>query len=182
MKDLDEQNLVWMDLEMTGLNPEVDKVIEIATLVTDKDLKILAEGPVLAISQPEAVLQSMDAWNQQHHGESGLIDRVRQSAVDEMEAVSQTLHFLKDYVPSGISPLCGNTIGQDRRFLRRYMPDLDKYFHYRSVDISTIKELTKRWAPDVLSGFEKKNKHQALDDIRESVEELRFYRQQVFKI
>tara|TARA_B100001094_G_scaffold229999_1_gene224610 strand:+ start:3485 stop:4033 length:549 start_codon:yes stop_codon:yes gene_type:complete len=182
MRDVDEQNLVWLDLEMTGLHPEVDKIIEIATLVTDKDLNIIAQGPVLAIAQSDTVLEHMDEWNQKHHGESGLIERVRQSHVDEAQAVAQTLDFLKDYVSAGVSPLCGNTIGQDRRFLRRYMPELDQYFHYRSIDVSTVKELTQRWAPDVLPLFTKKNTHQALDDIRESVEELRFYRQQVFKI
>ncbi|GAA0858705.1 oligoribonuclease [Aliiglaciecola litoralis] len=179
---MNNDNLVWIDLEMTGLEPETDVILEIATIVTDKDLNILAEGPVLAIHQPDAVLDNMDPWCVDVHGKSGLTARCRASEVDEQEAVKQTIQFLEKYIPTGVSPLCGNTIGQDRRFLVKYMPDLEAYFHYRSIDVSTIKELIKRWKPEVLDGFEKKGTHQALDDIRESIEELVFYRKQVFTI
>lgn len=173
----DTQNLIWLDLEMTGLNPETDRIIEIATVVTDKQLKILDQGPVLAIRQSEAVLAAMDDWNQKHHGQSGLIERVRQSQVDEAEAERQTLAFLRRWVPERTSPMCGNTIGQDRRFLCRYMPGLETYFHYRSIDVSTLKELAARWAPEIKNGFSKIAAHQALDDIKESIDELRYYRQ-----
>ena len=182
MSDYHEQNLVWIDLEMTGLSPEVDRIIEIATIVTDKNLNVLAEGPVFAISQSNEQLAKMDEWNQKHHGQSGLVTRVQASNVTEEQALQETIQFLKAYVPEGKSPLCGNTIGQDRRFLRRYMPALDAYFHYRSVDVSTIKELVSRWSPEMLQHFKKKNVHQALADIRESIEELKFYREKAFKI
>ena len=173
----DTQHLIWIDLEMTGLNPDSDLIIEIATIVTDKDLAILAQGPVLAIHQSDAVLAAMDDWNQEHHGQSGLIERVKASKVTEQDAERQTLAFLKQWVPEKTSPICGNSIGQDRRFLYRYMPDLEAYFHYRNVDVSTLKELAARWAPEVKEGFSKESKHQALDDIIESIEELRYYRE-----
>lgn len=179
---VDNENLVWIDLEMTGLEPETDVILEIATIVTDKNLNILAEGPVLAIKQPDEVLDNMDPWCVDVHGKSGLTDRCRASQVNEQAAVEQTIQFLTQFVPAGVSPLCGNTIGQDRRFLVKYMPELENYFHYRSIDVSTVKELIKRWKPEVLSGFKKQGTHQALDDIRESIAEMVFYRQQVFNI
>ncbi|GLP95748.1 oligoribonuclease [Paraferrimonas sedimenticola] len=178
----DAQNLIWVDLEMTGLDPKVDKIIEIATLVTDKDLTLIAEGPVLAIHQSDEQLALMDEWNQKHHGQSGLVERVKASDIDEEKAIRQTIDFLEQYVPKGQSPMCGNSIGQDRRFLNAYMPELEDFFHYRNLDVSSVKEITRRWAPQVLKNFKKKNTHQALDDIRESVEELKFYREHVFKI
>ncbi|MGR8979219.1 MAG: oligoribonuclease [Gammaproteobacteria bacterium] len=172
----DSQHLIWIDLEMTGLNPDTDLIIEIATIVTDKDLNILAEGPVLAIHQSEAVLAAMDDWNQKHHGESGLSDRVRVSQISEIEAERRTIDFLKQWVPENTSPMCGNSIGQDRRFLYRYMPKLEAYFHYRNIDVSTLKELAARWAPEIQSGFNKVTAHRALDDVKESIEELQYYR------
>ncbi|GLS83316.1 oligoribonuclease [Paraferrimonas haliotis] len=178
----DAQNLIWVDLEMTGLDPKVDRIIEIATIVTDKELNLVAEGPVLAIHQSDQQLALMDDWNQKHHGQSGLIERVKQSQITEADAIAQTIEFLRLHVPPGKSPMCGNSIGQDRRFLNAYMPELENYFHYRNLDVSSIKEVTRRWAPQVLKNFSKKNTHQALDDIRESVQELRFYREHVFKI
>ena len=171
-----DTNLVWLDLEMTGLDVRTDCVIEIATIVTDKDLNILAEGPVLAIHQPDAVLDAMDKWNTKHHGKSGLIDRVKASQITEQEAQKQTLSFLKQYVPAGKSPMCGNTICQDRRFLHRVMPELEAYFHYRNLDVSTLKILAKLWAPKVANGFRKVSEHQALLDIRDSIEEMAYYR------
>lgn len=173
----DKQNLIWIDLEMTGLNPDTDVIIEIATIVTDKDLNILAQGPVLAIYQSDEVLGAMDEWNQKHHGQSGLINRVKTSTINQADAEQQTIDFLKDWVPASTSPMCGNSIGQDRRFLYRYMPALEAYFHYRSIDVSTLKELAARWAPVVKEGFNKESRHQALDDIIESIEELRYYRE-----
>lgn len=173
----DAQHLIWIDLEMTGLNPDADLIIEIATVITDKDLNILAEGPALAVHQPDAALLAMDDWNQKHHGESGLVDRVRASKISAVEAEALTIAFLKDWVPENVSPMCGNTIGQDRRFLYRYMPKLEAYFHYRSIDVSTLKELASRWAPGLKDGFKKETRHEALADILESIEELRYYRE-----
>ena len=175
------QNLIWIDLEMTGLNPETDLIIEIATIVTDKDLNILAQGPVIAVHQSDEALAAMDDWNQLHHGQSGLIDRVKASRIDDAEAERQTIEFLKDWVAPNTSPICGNSIGQDRRFLVRYMPALEAYFHYRNLDVSTLKELAARWAPQLKDGFKKQTKHQALDDIIESIEELRYYREHFIK-
>ncbi|WP_068711727.1 oligoribonuclease [Vibrio tritonius] len=177
-----EQNLIWVDLEMTGLDPETHKIIEIATIVTDSELNILAEGPVLAIHQPESELAKMDDWCTNTHTASGLVERIRASQITEDDAVAQTIEFLEKWVPKGKSPICGNSIGQDRRFLYKHMPTLEEYFHYRYIDVSTIKELTRRWKPEMLSGFTKQGSHLALDDIRESIAELQFYRQHVFSI
>lgn len=177
----DAQHLIWIDLEMTGLNPDSDLIIEIATIVTDKDLNILAQGPVLAVHQADSALAAMDDWNQHHHGQSGLIERVKESKIDDKEAERQTIEFLKQWVPENTSPMCGNSIGQDRRFLYRYMPELEAYFHYRNIDVSTLKELVARWAPEIKEGFNKTSKHQALDDIIESIEELRYYREHFIK-
>ena len=176
------RNLVWMDLEMTGLDPEVDRILEVATLVTDSDLNLLAEGPVFAVHQPEELISSMDEWNTEHHTASGLIDRVRADGVSEREAEERTLAFLKDWVDERTSPLCGNSIGQDRRFLVRYMQDLENFLHYRNIDVSTVKELAVRWRPEVAKGVVKKNVHRALDDIIESIEELKYYRANFFRL
>jgi oligoribonuclease len=175
------ENLIWIDLEMTGLDPENDRIIEIATLVTDKGLKVLATGPELAIHQDEAVLAGMDEWNVEHHTCSGLCARVLASTVNEREAEQATLDFLRGYVPERTSPMCGNTICQDRRFLARYMPELEAFFHYRHIDVSTFKELAKRWAPGVIEGLQKQSAHRALADIEESVAELRHYRAHLFR-
>lgn len=177
----DSQHLIWIDLEMTGLNPDTDLIIEIATIVTDKNLNIVAQGPVLAVHQSDEALAAMDEWNQTHHGQSGLIDRVKASTINNAEAERLTIEFLKLWVPENSSPICGNSIGQDRRFLYRYMPKLEAYFHYRSIDVSTLKELAARWAPAVKEGFNKESTHQALDDIIESIEELRYYREHFIK-
>ncbi len=179
---VNENNLIWIDLEMTGLDPERDRIIEIATLVTDANLNILAEGPVLAIHQSEQQLSLMDEWNVRTHTGSGLVERVRQSTLTEDDAVAQTLAFLELWVPAGKSPICGNSIGQDRRFLFHYMPLLEAFFHYRYLDVSTLKELARRWKPEILAGLKKKNTHQALDDIRESVAELAYYRQHFIQL
>lgn len=175
-------NLVWVDLEMTGLDPDTDTVIEIATIVTDSQLTTLAEGPVIAIHTDEARLAGMDEWNTEHHGASGLLDRVRASEFSLADAERDTLAFLADWVPAGKSPMCGNSICQDRRFMVRTMPALETWFHYRNVDVSTIKELVRRWSPEFAGSFRKKNTHLALDDIRESIAELAHYRQHVFSI
>lgn len=177
----DAQNLIWIDLEMTGLNPDTDFIIEVATVVTDKELNILAQGPALAVKQPDSALLAMDDWNKKHHGESGLIDRVRASMISTQEAEQLTLGFLRDWLPENSSPMCGNTIGQDRRFLVKYMPKLEAYFHYRSIDVSTVKELAARWAPKLKDGFKKETRHEALADILESIEELRYYRERFIK-
>lgn len=179
---LNNQNLIWIDLEMTGLDPERERIIEIATMVTDKDLNILAEGPVLAIHQSDDLLNKMNDWCKTTHSANGLIERVKQSQLNERAAELQTLDFLKRWVAKGASPICGNSVGQDKRFLVKYMPTLAEYFHYRVIDVSTIKELASRWKPAVLKGFEKKNTHLALDDIRESIAELAYYREYFFKI
>jgi oligoribonuclease len=175
------ENLVWIDLEMTGLNPDRDCIIEIATIVTDAGLRTLAEGPSIAIRQPQTALESMDEWNRLTHGTSGLLDRVRRSNVTTSEAEAATLEFLRQYSEPGASPMCGNSICQDRRFLAREMPTLEKFFHYRNLDVSSVKELARRWAPDVLAGLRKNSAHLALDDIRESIRELEYYRQTLFR-
>lgn len=175
-------HLIWIDLEMTGLNPEHDRIIEMATIVTDSNLNVIAEGPVLAINQSDELLDGMDEWNTEHHNSSGLVARVRESMITEEEAQRLTLEFLKQHVPYGKSPLCGNSIWQDRRFLARYMPELERYFHYRMIDVSTLKELALRWAPRVYNSVKKDSRHLALDDIRDSVQELRHYRQQFLKL
>jgi oligoribonuclease len=178
----DPRNLVWVDLEMTGLDPDTDHIIEIASIVTDGNLNIIEEGPVLAIYQPDDRLDAMDEWNQRTHGASGLIDRVRASDVTERDAQRRTLDFLRRYVTENTSPLCGNSICQDRRFIYRFMPDLERYFHYRNLDVSTLKELARRWAPDVAKGVVKRSAHKALDDIRDSIEELRYYRKHFLRV
>lgn len=175
------QNLAWIDLEMTGLDPQHDFIIEIASVVTDTDLHVLAKGPVLAIHQSPRALARMDDWNLKQHGESGLIERVKASPIDEATAERQTLDFLSRWLPVGASPLCGNSICQDRRFLARCMPELEAFFHYRNLDVSTVKILAQRWAPHLMDNFSKRGSHQALDDILESIAELKFYRQHFLK-
>ena len=172
-----DQNLIWIDLEMTGLSPATDRIIEIGVVVTDAQLTMRVEGPVLAIHQSDAVLDGMDAWNKGTHGNSGLIDRVRASTVDEATAQAQVIEWLATCVPKGKSPMCGNSICQDRRFLAQYMPELERFFHYRNLDVSTLKELARRWKPQVLDGFKKAQAHTALADIHESIDELVYYRQ-----
>ena len=175
-------NLIWIDLEMTGLIPEQHRIIEIATIVTDGNLEILAEGPVIAIHQSDGVLAAMDEWNTRQHGHSGLIQRVRESPALEAEAERRTIEFLAQWVPANKSPMCGNSICQDRRFLARWMPALEQYFHYRNMDVSTLKELCARWAPDLARGLVKESSHLALADIRDSIEELKYYRQHFLKL
>lgn len=177
-----EQNLIWIDLEMTGLDPDADSVLEIATLVTDSQLNILAEGPELAIAHSLAQLEAMDEWNRRTHAQSGLWQRVLDSQVDMAQAQARTVDFLSQWVPAGKSPICGNSICQDRRFLARHMPQLERYFHYRNLDVSTLKELSRRWSPALLDGFAKVGAHTALSDIRESVKELAHYRQHMGKL
>lgn len=177
-----KDNLIWIDLEMTGLDTFNDQIIEIATVVTDKELNILAEGPVIAVHQPQTLLDSMDEWNTNQHGKSGLVERVQKSDYNEERAELETIDFLKTFVPKGASPMCGNSICQDRRFLARCMPSLEDFFHYRNLDVSTLKELAQRWNPEVLKQFSKKGSHLALDDILESIEELKFYREHILKI
>lgn len=175
------ENLIWIDLEMTGLDSDNDVIIEIATVVTDAQLNTLAEGPVLAIKQPDAVLEGMDEWNTRQHGQSGLTQRVKDSVIDLAEAERQTLAFLREWVPEGRSPICGNSICQDRRFLYRGMPELERYFHYRNLDVSTLKELAARWAPEVKNSFTKQSSHLALDDVYDSIAELKHYREHFIK-
>jgi oligoribonuclease len=177
-----EFNLVWVDMEMTGLDPDNDRIIEVAVVVTDPHLNVIAEGPVFAIHQSDETLDKMDAWNKGTHGRSGLIDRVKASTVSEAQAEEELIAFLKKYVPSGKSPMCGNSICQDRRFMARGMPKLETFFHYRNLDVSTLKELCRRWKPELTSGFKKHQKHTALADIIESVEELRYYREHFIKL
>jgi oligoribonuclease len=176
-----KQHLIWIDLEMTGLIPESDRIIEIATIITNTDLQVIAEGPVLAIHQSAEVMAGLDDWNKRHHGASGLIERVRVSLNNESEAERATLKFLSQYCESGFSPMCGNSICQDRRFLARYMPALENFFHYRNLDVSSIKELAKRWRPDIADGLTKQSAHIALEDIKDSIEELRHYREHFFR-
>lgn len=179
---LNENHLVWLDMEMTGLDPERERIIEVAVVVTDAQLDVVAEGPVLVVHQPDALLDAMDNWNTSTHGKSGLIDKVKASTLSEAEAEAQLLAFLRQHVPPGKSPLCGNTISQDRRFMVRYMPQLEAFFHYRNLDVSTLKELARRWKPEVYRGFVKQAKHQALADIYESIDELKYYREHFIKL
>lgn len=176
------QHLIWIDLEMTGLNVDTDKIIEIATIVTDADLNIIAEGPELVVHQSDEVLAGMDDWNTKQHTSTGLVERVKKSQINESMAEQLTLDFLKLYVSPGKSPMAGNSICQDRRFLYRHMPTLERYFHYRNLDVSTVKELAIRWAPDIAKGFKKESRHRALDDIRDSIEELKHYRKHFFQV
>ena len=176
------KNLIWIDLEMTGLDTTTDHIIEIATVVTDAHLNILAEGPSLAIYQPDEILDKMDAWNKKHHTQSSLLARVKASSVTEADAENQTLLFLQRHITAGRSPMCGNSICQDRRFLHRWMPKLEQYFHYRNLDVSTIKELAQRWAPDIHKGAKKDSRHIALDDVKDSIAELRYYREHFFRL
>ena len=182
MAQVDKDNLIWIDLEMTGLEPQKDVIIEIATIITDKNLNILAEGPVLAIHQADDVLNEMDEWCTNQHGKSGLTQRVKDSQFSEADAEKQTIAFLQQYVPPGKSPMCGNSICQDRRFLANYMPELEEFFHYRNLDVSTIKELAARWAPQVYQGFNKESSHLAMEDIKDSIAELVYYREHALKI
>jgi len=178
----DAGNLIWVDMEMTGLDPERDVVIEIASIVTDSELNTLAEGPVIALHQPDAALDAMDEWNTTHHTRSGLVDRVRASGHDERSAAAATLAFLEQWVPPGASPMCGNSICQDRRFMARHLPELEAFFHYRNLDVSTVKILMQRWRPELESGFTKSGAHLALEDIRESIAELRYYREHFLRL
>jgi oligoribonuclease len=175
-------NLIWIDMEMTGLVPDSDRIIEIAMLITDPDLRLVAEGPVLVVHQPDEVLEAMDSWNKGTHKKSGLIDKVRASTLAEAEAEAQALAFLRQHVPANTSPMCGNSICQDRRFLARWMPKLESHFHYRNLDVSTLKELVRRWKPEAAKGFSKEGKHEAMADILESIEELKYYRKTVMTI
>jgi oligoribonuclease len=179
---LNEFRLVWLDMEMTGLDPEKERIIEVAVVVTEPDLTVVAEGPVLVIHQPDSLLDAMDSWNRSTHGKSGLTDKVKASSLTEAQAELQLIEFMSQYVPAGKSPLCGNTVSQDRRFMFNYMPKLEQFFHYRTVDVSTIKELARRWRPELLKGFEKRSKHEALADIYESIDELKYYRETFIKL
>ncbi len=176
-----KQHLIWIDLEMTGLSPDTDRIIEIATIVTNTDLQVIAEGPVMAVHQSKTVMDGMDEWNRRTHGGSGLVERVRFSPNDERFVEQITIQFLAQYCERGHSPMCGNSICQDRRFMARYMPNLEAFFHYRNLDVSTIKELAKRWRPDLMDGLKKESAHKALDDIRESIKELQYYREHFIK-
>ena len=177
-----EFNLVWVDMEMTGLEPDTDRIIEVAVVITDMHLNVLAEGPVFAIHQSDETLDKMDAWNKGTHGRSGLIERVKASTVTDAQAEEELIKFMKQWVPKGKAPMCGNTIGQDRRFMVRYMPKLEAYFHYRNIDVSTLKELCKRWKPEIVGGFKKHQKHTAMADIVESIDELKYYREHFIKL
>ena len=177
-----EHRLVWLDMEMTGLDPEKERIIEVAVVVTEPDLTVVAEGPVIVVHQPDSLLDAMDSWNTATHGRSGLTDKVRASTVSEAQAEEELIAFLSKHVGAGKSPLCGNSIGQDRRFMVRYMPKLEAFFHYRNLDVSTLKELAKRWRPDVYNGFDKKSRHEALADIYESIAELAYYREHFLKV
>lgn len=178
----DTNNLIWLDMEMTGLNPDQDRIIEVAMIVTDSNLNVLAESPVLVIHQPDAILDGMDDWNKNTHGKSGLIEKVKNSTVSEAEAEQALLDFMAQYIPERVTPMCGNTIHQDRRFMARWMPRLEAYFHYRNLDVSTLKELCKRWRPELAKGVVKRGKHEALADILESIEEMRYYREHFLKV
>ncbi len=177
-----QNHLIWLDMEMSGLDPEVCRVLEVAIVITDKDLNTVAEGPVLVVYQPDAVLDAMDEWNKNTHGRSGLIDKVKASTLTEDEASRQMIDFLANHVPKGASPLCGNSVHQDRRFMVRYMPKLEAYFHYRNLDVSTLKELAARWAPEVKKSFQKKTRHTALADVYESIDELKHYRDHFIRL
>jgi oligoribonuclease len=177
-----EMRLIWVDMEMTGLDPEKERIIELAAVVTEPDLTVVAESPVLVVHQPAQIMDAMDKWNQSTHGKSGLIEKVRTSSLTEAQAEQQMLAFLAQHVPAGKSPLCGNTVSQDRRFMYRYMPALEQFFHYRTIDVSTLKELARRWRPALLKGFEKRSQHQALADIYESIDELRYYREHFLRL
>lgn len=177
-----KKNLIWIDLEMTGLDTNNDAIIEIATIVTDDQLNILAEGPIIAIHQPDSALEAMDEWNTKQHGGSGLTERVKNSTTNEAEAERQTLEFLAEHVPAGVSTMCGNSICQDRRFMARIMPELEAYFHYRNLDVSSLKELARRWAPKVEKSFKKNGSHLAMDDIKDSIRELQHYREHFIKL
>ncbi len=178
----DNDNLIWLDMEMSGLSPDTDRVLELAVVVTNSNLDVLGESPVLVVHQSDAVLDGMDAWNKSTHARSGLIDKVKTSALDEATATLQMIEFLRQFVAAGKSPMCGNSICQDRRFMARYMPDLEAYFHYRNLDVSVFKELARRWKPAVYSGFKKASKHEALADIYESIDELKYYREHFIKL
>ncbi len=180
LMSVNPENLIWIDLEMTGLEPMTDRIIEIATIVTNKHLEELAVGPVIAIHQSAALMSDMDEWNTNQHGQSGLIERVRKSEFNEEQAEKATIEFLQQFIPSNTSPMCGNSICQDRRFLARLMPNLEEFFHYRNLDVSSLKELANRWYPKIAKGYNKESKHLALDDIRDSIEELKYYRQNLF--
>ena len=177
-----DSRLVWIDMEMTGLDPEKERIIEVAVVVTEPDLTVVAEGPVLVVHQPDILLELMENWNKATHGRSGLIEKVKASTMTEAQAEDELIAFLARYVPAGKSPLCGNSVSQDRRFMFRYMPRLEQFFHYRTIDVSTLKELARRWKPELLKGFEKRSKHEALADIYESIDELRYYRDVFIKL
>jgi oligoribonuclease len=177
----DHNNLIWIDMEMSGLSPDNDHIIEVALVVTDSQLNVVAQAPVLVVSQPEAVLEGMDNWNKSTHAKSGLIDKVKTSTLTEVEVEARMLTFLQEYIPPGISPMCGNSICQDRRFLARWMPQLEAYFHYRNLDVSTLKELVKRWKPEIAAGLTKQCKHEALADIYDSITEMKYYREYFIK-
>jgi oligoribonuclease len=178
----DQNRLIWLDMEMTGLEPDRDRIIEVAIVITDNQLETVAEGPVLVVHQPDSILDGMDDWNKNTHGKSGLIDKVKASTLSEAEVAAQLLAFISEHVPKGVSPMCGNTIHQDRRFMARWMPTLESWFHYRNLDVSTLKELCKRWRPDISGGFKKGGKHEALADIYESIDELKYYREHFLKM